>query len=436
MANYWRKEYPSIGWAVFPEATWKIEDFWDAEDIHIYTPKLCREALQFLARDNLWTAKKFAEDWARAHPNHLAATFGKSSMADVYDLSQPLAIVDKIFVYGEHNLFPRQFLYRAADMLRAAMIEDEARKNDVVATTNFASPPTTSKLPKKLQETVKPPSKKNRKKSRSRPLTVSTEPASRPYRRQEPTIPHVENFQPRGVIASRGPLGPFPPVHTPHMSHVSTTMGRGQPPMVPLHHPAQLHPVFPPPNLPPPHPHMTPGYGPRDVTNTAYYGPRSPYMDPHHTGRREKSYGTLTGHNTLYDPYNGAKPAFSDYGTGRKSSRNGYMEQSAGRKPSVQGLRPRVSSSGTDWGDRLQRHHHHHQLKDDPAITGDAIRGCGHTWIGPENHDVNELFIGDLPENIQPREIEIMFSSTINIAPARVIVKTPSFSTRAHAFVM
>lgn len=455
MANYWRSKYPRVGWCVFPDCAWEIEDLWDAEDIHIYTPKLCSEALQFLGHDNVWTAKKFAEDWARAHPEHLAATFGKSSMAAMYDPAQPLDLVDNIFIFGEANLFPRQFLYYAADMLRTAMLEDEARKNCLVATPNITSPPVASIVPDKQQEAVEAlsASKKNRKKSRSRPqtLTVSTEPAARQDRRQELPIPHVENF-PRGVHAPRVPSGPFPPVHPPHMNHIAITMGPtmgpGQLHMASFqHHPAHLpHPGTMHSGMLPPH-HIHPGYtqqvpvhrglrgvSMRDMTNAAYSAnPRPPYMDAGRSGRRERS---------LYDPYNGSRPAFNDYGGGRKTSRGSFTEQ-PGRKASVQGPRPRIGSNGTDWGEtasnsnrfsdyRYSRHH----MKDDPIITNDAVRGCGQTWIGPENHDVTELFIGELPENTQPNQIESMFLHLVNVTPVRAVIKIQPGAQRGHAFVM
>ncbi|KAH7398917.1 hypothetical protein DE146DRAFT_782706 [Phaeosphaeria sp. MPI-PUGE-AT-0046c] len=449
VANYWRSRYPRIGWCVFPDCAWEIEDLWDDQDIHTYTPKLCREALQFLARDNSWTAKKFAEDWARAHPEHLAAAFGKSSMAAMYDPAQPLDIVDKIFIFGEHNLLPRQFLYHAADILRTAMLEDEARKDHPMATTNLTSPPVTSKFSDKQQDAVKPPSasKKNRKKSRSRPqrLTESTEPAGRPHRRQEPTLPYGENFL-RSVYTSRGPSGSYPPVHSPHLNQVAITMGPGQPPMpksqlhpAHLHHPQ--HSGFIHSNMLPPH-HVHPDYTQQvlgnhglrsvtmgDVTNNTH----PQYMDPGRAGRREKS---------LYDPYNGARPAFNDYGGGRKASRGGFMEQSI-RKASVQGPRPRIGSSGTDWGESASNSYNfadsrplRHHMKDDPVMINDAIRGCGQNWIGPENHDVTELFIGELPEHTQQHEIELMFLHLVNVTPVRAIVKIQPGVQRGHAFVM
>ena len=179
-----------------------------------------------------------------------------------------------------------------------------------------------------------------------------------------------------------------------------------------------------------------------DMTNAPYYpnGARPPYMmDPARTNRREKPYG-----NTLYDPYNGAKPAFSDYGgPNRKSSRTGFTDQTS-RKVSAQGgPRARVGSNGTDWGDSASNNNRfsdhrsmRNNMKDDPRIINDRLRGCHHNWIGPENDEVDELFIGDLPEDVNAHEVDAMFLHFANIKPMRVILRTSAGLVRLHAFVM
>lgn len=454
MARYWRDKLPRIAWSVFPDGAWEIEDLWDVEDIHIYTPKLCQEALRFLGQDNIWTLNRFADDWARAHPGDLSSTVGKKSMADIYDPTQPMAVVDKIFKYGEHNLFPRQFLYRAAKVLRSSMLADEERSMSLVATTHFTSPPITAKQPDKQQEPAKPPStrKKNRKQTRSRPkkLMVPTEPI-RPYRHQEHTMPYDENFPRHPVTISRGPSGHLPPMHAAPANYVAIPTSHVPPP--PMAHPVNLqHPGPMHASMPDPHyVHQAPptmiardmrGVPGGDMTNTPYYTNSRPQyvIDPARTSRREKPYG-----NTLYDPYNGTKPAFNDYGgAARKPSRTGFMDNSS-RKMSAQSSRSRVGSSGTDWGEsgsnsnRFSDHRstrHHHNMKDDPIITNDPLRGCHHTWIGPENEDVNELFIGDLPGDVQAQEVEAMFFHVVNIKPTRVNVRKSMSSVRPHAFVM
>jgi hypothetical protein len=74
---------------------------------------------------------------------------------------------------------------------------------------------------------------------------------------------------------------------------------------------------------------------------------------------------------------------------------------------------------------------------DDPTIINDSQRGCHTKWIGPENYTVNELFVSDLPDNIQEEEVKDMFVREINITPVRVSFgKHQPAAPRQHAFVL
>jgi hypothetical protein len=102
---------------IFPGSDWGIEDFWDAVDIHIDTADHLKEVLQFISFDNVYCARRCAKEFSEVHPEALEV-IGSSDLRNVYDTSNPLAIVDKIFVYGETNLFPRQFLWHVAHIIR------------------------------------------------------------------------------------------------------------------------------------------------------------------------------------------------------------------------------------------------------------------------------------------------------------------------------
>lgn len=266
-------------------------------------------------------------------------------------------------------------------------------------------------------------------------------------------MPYGENFPHHAIAMPRGPPGGMPPIHSPQGTHISVPIAQVQPHMQPpMAHPVYLQQPGPMYNsMPPPH-HVQPGpptmvtrnlrgVSMGDMTNAPYYpnGNRPHMMDPARASRRDKPYG-----NTLYDPYNGAKPAFNDYGdAARKTSRAGFMDQTSRKMSAQGGPRARVGSSGTDWGDSASNNNRfsdhramRHNMKDDPVITSDPLRGCHHTWIGAENDEVNELFVGDLPEDVQATEVEAMFVHVVKIKPTRVTLRTSMSSDRPHAFVM
>jgi hypothetical protein len=79
-----------------------------------------------------------------------------------------------------------------------------------------------------------------------------------------------------------------------------------------------------------------------------------------------------------------------------------------------------------------------HSTEDDPEVTQDVEKGCSSHWIGPRNETVKEVFIGDLPEDIQVPEIETLFKRRIGITPASVAIPSPPlhrYHCRRHAFV-
>ncbi|KAF1836005.1 hypothetical protein BDW02DRAFT_596806 [Decorospora gaudefroyi] len=134
-ARYWQGEYKDQCLCIFPGQGWVVEDLWDAEDLHIEGRAFCEEMLTFISRSTYYAAKQFADDWSLAHPDRL--DFTGLQMGNVYDLNDPLAIVDQIFTFGEPISFPRPFLWHVAYMLIATMMEKkfadkgESGANDV-----------------------------------------------------------------------------------------------------------------------------------------------------------------------------------------------------------------------------------------------------------------------------------------------------------------
>jgi hypothetical protein len=174
-----------------------------------------------------------------------------------------------------------------------------------------------------------------------------------------------------------------------------------------------------------------------DVTN--YYANNGAplHIDSRRAGRRNSSYGN--GNGSLYDPYNGTRPAFNDPNVARRSSRGGFMDQPGrSRKPPVPDNRSRNGSYSTDWNEMAGNGSRYSRSRtvDDPAIISDPLRGCHQKWIGPENHTVNELFVSDLPDDVKDNEVKEMFAREINIPPLRVIIKKQPGATHSHAFAL
>ncbi|KAL5118178.1 hypothetical protein ACEQ8H_003850 [Pleosporales sp. CAS-2024a] len=279
-------------------------------------------------------------------------------------------------------------------------------------------------------------------------------------------------------MTSGGHSSRLPPLHSPHFNPTAMAFGQavlppqhiqsfpqGYPPMSPSAYPVQAYQsgygptmMMPPQQMrpagipPPPdfgrrHPSSTRGgrgimMG--DATNNPYYASNTVphHQDSRRSDRRGSFYGS-TGSNSLYDPYSGTRPAFHDYNASRRSGRGGYMDQPGrSRKHSGPDARARNGSYGVgpdttglgghrSYDNRMPRV----PMSDDPAIVGDLQYGCHQTWIGPQNHNVNELFVANLPEGTSDAEIQDMFVREVNIVPIQATVK-PSVVGRPHAFVL
>ncbi|KAF1851824.1 uncharacterized protein K460DRAFT_42107 [Cucurbitaria berberidis CBS 394.84] len=123
-AHYWQAKFKWQCLCIFPGQNWHINDLWDATDIHIESASFCQKMLTFIERDTYYAAKQFAEDWARVHSDRLDFVGSESAT----DPSDPFAIVDKVFTYGETIGFPRTFLWHVAHMMRTNIAEINGAK--------------------------------------------------------------------------------------------------------------------------------------------------------------------------------------------------------------------------------------------------------------------------------------------------------------------
>jgi hypothetical protein len=575
-ALHWRKKFPQICWTVFPQCGWMVEDFWDAEDIHVDTREHLTEVLTFLSRDNLWCASRFAEDWSRANTEQVAKILGVGDLKGSYDPKDHLAIVDKLFVNGETADKPREFLWHVAHIMRTALVEVREKQQCEVSTNDpqqlasiehhHGAPTQSSPTEASLEKLnianassaqpgdpyAKAPRKNNRKKIHVRPkgLTMSTGSSSTtvpttsapyvppsapsqhgslptakrvpshgppppgayhgqpmghimggmqgqvlappnmsipelrnpkgrpgpggPYNQPVPPGAYGDNLPrgPSGAYSSRPPSGAMSGIRSPHFNPASMVMGQpvmgpqhpmqpygqGYPQMSPSSYPAHLHHpdlahlgmMYPPAHMPgismPPGYVNQPFHGQRprgmsisDTTNNQYYSSSIPPHDP--TSRRSSRQSGLHsgGNNALYDPYGGSKPAFNDPHAGGKTSRGGgFMEQPGkSRKPSFAGHQPRTASHGNELVEQAPGNGgRYRNMIEDPSIVNDRVRGCDRTWIGPENQIVNELFVSDLPDDVQPDELRSVFAREININPVKITIKQSPHGYHPHAFVL
>lgn len=296
-------------------------------------------------------------------------------------------------------------------------------------------------------------------------------------------MPYVENMPrvPSGLDprqhAGAPPMMQSPRYDQAHMV-MSQPMGYVHPSMVPVTYeqtsvppgmilgPPQSHGIVHP-SVMPPHgmrtPSMTRSY-PRqpsssqgaphaapmgDMSNMTY----PPGMPPQNFGSfnpNDVRYNQQHGRgNALYDPYDGNNPNFLATGypnsNGKKSYHSGNQSfNSRQRKTSYPGSRPYQGQYTNDrsissqmGGKRFPGQRQY--LENDRAITQDRDYGCDEYWIGPQNETVNELYLKDLPENVETAEIEGLFYDRIGVKPTSINIKSiphgPHASRRRHAFV-
>ncbi|CAO2651140.1 Nn.00g094370.m01.CDS01 [Neocucurbitaria sp. VM-36] len=185
-----------------------------------------------------------------------------------------------------------------------------------------------------------------------------------------------------------------------------------------------------------------------NMTNNVYYPNTMPsqHMDPRASMPRQASQFNSGG--ILYDPYNGANPKFNDaavYSGGKKPGQNGFSNQPGRPRKSShtinrQGYGQLSSDRPGNMPTNTARHSEHGfrkgRLEDDPVITQDRSCGCNDSWIGPKNETVTELFVGDLPDDVQVHELKHLFEQQVGITPSQVDIKhAPEQHHRLHAFI-
>lgn len=179
-----------------------------------------------------------------------------------------------------------------------------------------------------------------------------------------------------------------------------------------------------------------------DVTNMPYaMGPGSHNFDVRRPSNRRSSQ-PHTNANALYDPYEGSNPAFrsTGYTNGKKYNQAG----SRPHKTSYPGDRPNYGQYTSDRSVSFQGGPNYGghfaglrpPFEADPAMTGDREHGCNHDWIGPSNNTVDEVYVNNIPEDIQKAELQNLFLDKLGVEPTSISIMSKSgFPDRKHAFV-
>lgn len=145
----------------------------------------------------------------------------------------------------------------------------------------------------------------------------------------------------------------------------------------------------------------------------------------------------------LFDPYNGTSRKFSGgqghNDVGKKGGASNFTApQNRGRRSSTssgarlaQGSYYYMPSTGSRI---IESSNRRRASENDTSITSDSVYGCGHTWIGPKNTIVKELWIGDLPPDVRESELMQLFDKTVGITPLAISVRSNTVKGHVHAF--
>ncbi|KAI0584888.1 RRM-1 multi-domain protein [Pyrenophora tritici-repentis] len=131
-ARYWQDKYPRECLCILPTQGWTVEDLWDAEDLHVEDREFCEQMLAFISQETYRVALQYAHTWVHEHSDRVE--FTDLRMGSVYNVNDPLDIIDQIFIFGEPNQYPRVFLWHVAHIMIVDWIESCKARATPVAT--------------------------------------------------------------------------------------------------------------------------------------------------------------------------------------------------------------------------------------------------------------------------------------------------------------
>ncbi|EAT84883.2 hypothetical protein SNOG_07417 [Parastagonospora nodorum SN15] len=448
--DFWRRKYPHFAWSIFPESGWTVEDLWDAADIHVETRDHCKEVLYLLCKDNAVTAGLFARDWSLKNTEQFVKFMAMHEKVGMSDPQDPLGLVDMLFVNGEFKNWPRKFLWHTTQALRTSVVQyyQPEENATVMAESTPTSPTANGRI---LEAEMQPTATAKVDEAILQPgLTMEKAPLRSTAAPFVPSVASVnETQQPFKRASSHGPTQSGPPYHGQPIGHimngtsthqmVSPSMG-GHALSNPKSRPGRQDAYFASssgtcgenlPRMPsggyalrPPQGTM-PAHSPHFNPAAMAMGPEM--MPPHPMHAYPQGFPPMSPSAFAVQPYPpglGHPMAMPPQHTHAQnmSMPPGYGHQGPNHR------RPRDAVS-------YNNNHPRGVMLDDPKIVGDALRGCHHGWIGPDNHNVNELFVSELPDGTQPIQVQEMFVREVGVTPMRAVIKV-SFGGRSHAFAL
>ncbi|KAH7116944.1 hypothetical protein B0J11DRAFT_583648 [Dendryphion nanum] len=115
---YWFRRYRHHYLCFFPGCGHTIHDLFDKDFIHRNDPSWVERLLEFIMNGNMVYSETYATDWVAKHPEHVDIMCSDIFGSGLYDPQHPLDVIDKLFVNGETEDFPRHFLYRTMNVIR------------------------------------------------------------------------------------------------------------------------------------------------------------------------------------------------------------------------------------------------------------------------------------------------------------------------------
>jgi hypothetical protein len=262
----------------------------------------------------------------------------------------------------------------------------------------------------------------------------------------------------KGAVRGYVPMGPgvINPLHLGARLPPNTSMS--SPPM----HPVQMEHMQMPPRAALFSP---PGPLPAQLYDPAYqqYAP-GPFMDMSNSFQyapirsadargMQRSNSQSLKTSGLFNPYGAERPDKAGFATtgSRKGGRVNYPNNPGrGRKysagtfdRSLYGSYPsdppeHVTRYGSgQFNEAPQVRQFSHPTETDMDIINDKQFGCNYDFIGPQNNTVHQLYVKNLPKDVQSQELENLFLERTGIKPAEVAVKLGGdHKDFVHAFVI
>ncbi|KAJ4356339.1 uncharacterized protein N0V89_004371 [Didymosphaeria variabile] len=445
-ANYWRKRCPDLYPCFFPNCGWGINDLWDDADIHVESPSFLEEVLHFILRDNAAGATNFAMAWCQR--NHDKMDKLASDIRHIGYAKDQYSIIDEFFTEGEQDECPCQFLFHALCVLRRGSAGLPSKAESWSPTVNEHA--VVTELKQQQLGSVRPQSAFAGSPFAA-PGFISSAPSGPQVRQPSFSLsqPH-RAFLPEDNAVSMGHHVAMMPGHIvgqPRLAHRLDRSGSN-----PYAQTPQMHGYGE--NVP------YQQYGPNaadsrvgpfvDVANNIQY---APVRGADARGMQRRSSQSIKP-SGLFNPYGAERPDKAGFAaTGARKGGRGNYSSNVGRSRkysagtfdrSLYGAYPsdlpenamRYGSGQFGEGPQARNFSSNYTFEADPKITNDEKFGCDYNFIGPKNNTVRQLYVKNLPGDVQDNELRTLFQECAGVRPAKLEIKYGDHKDFIHAFAI